>query len=177
MAFQNNAGTIVLDAVLTDIGRKKMTQGKFRVTHFGLGDDEVDYSLGSLSSGEYQITDNPPILEAFAGQNANVHYGLLDLPRNDVLYLPIVEVNTKLEGTVRFKKDRIHLSVNLETDKKLKSDIGMQRFLQNDSLITNAIVVESGIQQFKNNPIARTKIEQERYLLNLGLMDKYYFVY
>ena len=41
MAFQNNSGGIILDATLTDIGRKYMAQGKFRVVKFALGDDEV----------------------------------------------------------------------------------------------------------------------------------------
>ena len=45
MAFQDNSGTIILDAVLTDVGRKRMVQGKFRVSKFLLGDDELDYSV------------------------------------------------------------------------------------------------------------------------------------
>jgi hypothetical protein len=177
MAFQNNSGTIIIDAVLTDLGRKKMTQGRFKVSHFGLGDDEIDYSLGDINNGNYELLVNPPILEAFGGQNANIHHGLLDLPRNDVLLLPVLTENSRLEGAVKKRSDRFHLSVNRETTNKLKSDIGFPRILQNESLTTNVIVVESGIQQDSNNSIDRTKNAQERYLLNLGLMDKYMFVY
>ena len=43
MAFLDNSGTIILDAVLTEVGRKRMAQGKFRVTKFALGDDEIDH--------------------------------------------------------------------------------------------------------------------------------------
>ena len=163
MAFQNNSGTIILDAVLTDIGRKKMTQGRFRVTHFGLGDDEIDYSLGEANlrdDGTYSITATTPILEAFAGQYTNIQYGLLDLPRNDVLFLPEIALNTKLENAVRapvrFGK-RVHLAANLETSKKLKSDIGSRNFLQNNSLLTNVLIVESGIEQVKGAPSAEPK--------------------
>lgn len=177
MAFQNNSGTIIIDAVLTDLGRKKMTQGKFKISHFGLGDDEIDYGLGTNPSGTYELAVNPPILEAFGGKDANIHHGLLDLPRNDILYLPTLKTNSIVEGAAKKSSGRFHLSVNLETDKKLKSDIGMPRVLQNDSVATNAIVIESGIEKDGNNPIERTKISQERFLLNLGLMDKYYFVY
>ena len=45
MSFLDNCGSIVLDAILTDVGRKRMAQGTFKVSKFALGDDEVDYSL------------------------------------------------------------------------------------------------------------------------------------
>ena len=45
MAFLKNDGDIILDAVLTDLGRRRMAEGNFRITKFGLGDDEIDYSL------------------------------------------------------------------------------------------------------------------------------------
>ena len=47
MAFLDNSGDIILDAVLTEEGRKKMADGTFRITKFALGDDEIDYSLYS----------------------------------------------------------------------------------------------------------------------------------
>ena len=47
MAFLDNSGDIILDAVLTDVGRKRLAagNGSFSVSKFALGDDEVDYSL------------------------------------------------------------------------------------------------------------------------------------
>ena len=45
MAFLDNSGDIILDAVLTDVGRQKMAQGTFSIIKFALGDDEIDYSL------------------------------------------------------------------------------------------------------------------------------------
>ena len=45
MAFLDNSGDIVLDAVLTDLGRKRMAEGNFRITQFALGDDEIDYRI------------------------------------------------------------------------------------------------------------------------------------
>ena len=45
MAFLDNSGDIILDAVLTDLGREKMAAGGFTVKYFALGDDEIDYSL------------------------------------------------------------------------------------------------------------------------------------
>ena len=45
MAFLDNSGDIILDAVLTDEGRRRMSRGNFNIVKFALGDDEIDYSL------------------------------------------------------------------------------------------------------------------------------------
>ena len=47
MAFLDNSGDIILDAVLTDEGRRRLAEGDgtFRITKFALGDDEIDYGL------------------------------------------------------------------------------------------------------------------------------------
>ena len=41
MAFLDNSGDIILDAVLTDTGRFRMARGDFRISKFALGDDEA----------------------------------------------------------------------------------------------------------------------------------------
>ena len=47
MAFLDNSGDIILDAVLTDLGRERLSRGdgSFRIVKFALGDDEIDYTL------------------------------------------------------------------------------------------------------------------------------------
>ena len=45
MAFLDNSGDIILDTVLTEIGRKRMATGNFTITKFAFGDDEIDYNL------------------------------------------------------------------------------------------------------------------------------------
>ena len=47
MAFLDNSGDIILDAVLTDTGRKRLAKGdgSFRITKFAFGDDEINYNL------------------------------------------------------------------------------------------------------------------------------------
>ena len=47
MAFLDNSGDIILDAVLTDTGRARLAKGDgtFKITKFALADDEIDYSL------------------------------------------------------------------------------------------------------------------------------------
>ena len=55
MGFLDNSGDIILDAVLTDHGRKLLAKGdgSFQITKFALADDEINYTLynNSHSSG------------------------------------------------------------------------------------------------------------------------------
>ena len=86
MAFLDNSGDIILDAVLTDQGRRRMAQGTFNITKFALGDDEIDYSLynpthASGSAFYGQALENMPLLEAFPVTNQNLRYKLVTLPR------------------------------------------------------------------------------------------------
>ena len=43
--LQQDTNNIIVDAVLTDLGRQKLAQGTFNVTKFAAGDDEVDYGM------------------------------------------------------------------------------------------------------------------------------------
>ena len=100
MAFLDNSGDIILDAVLTDLGREKMATGDFKVTYFALGDDEVDYSLynkNHASGSAYYDLEilQTPVLEAFTGTNAAINGGLLTSTATDILYMPILKINDK----------------------------------------------------------------------------------
>ena len=57
MAFLDNSGDIILDAVLTELGRKRMSNGNFTITKFALGDDEINYELYNLIMLLYLIFD------------------------------------------------------------------------------------------------------------------------
>ena len=100
MAFLDNSGDIILDAVLTDIGRKRMARGNFRITKFSIGDDEIDYGLYNKDhpsgSAYYDLEIlQTPVLEAFTQANANINYGLVSYPRQDLLYIPSLLLNEK----------------------------------------------------------------------------------
>ena len=100
MAFLDNSGDIILDAVLTDAGRKRMARGNFNIVKFALGDDEIDYGLYNSNhpSGsafyDLEILETP-ILEAFTQINAGINYGLLSNTSTDLLYLPELKTNEK----------------------------------------------------------------------------------
>lgn len=122
MAFLDNSGDIILDAVLTDLGRKRMAEGNFRITSFALGDDEIDYSLYDPThpSGsayfDLEILQTP-VFEAFTQTNANVNYGLLSL-RDNLLYIPSLVHNQNAGVSADAKilfNNVLHIAVNDET--------------------------------------------------------------
>ena len=103
MAFLDNSGDIILDAVLTDIGRKRMARGDFRISKFTIGDDEIDYGLFNKNhpsgSAYYDLEIlQTPILECRT-MKADINYGLLDITNQGMLYMPAIKTNPSPAGT------------------------------------------------------------------------------
>ena len=101
MAFLDNSGDIILDAVLTDTGRMRMAKGdgSFKIVKFALGDDEINYSLynkdHASGSAYYELEVlQTPILEAFTDNAASMKSRLISIPRTNLLYLPVIMRNT-----------------------------------------------------------------------------------
>jgi len=101
MAFLDNSGDIILDAVLTDTGRMRLAKGdgSFNISKFALSDDEIDYSLYVANTGsayaDLSIMQTP-ILEAFTNNMASVKSKVISLTNNNLLYLPIIKLNPTL---------------------------------------------------------------------------------
>jgi hypothetical protein len=105
MAFLDNSGDIILDAVLTDTGRARLAKGDgtFRIAKFALGDDEIDYALYDKSNTngsayyDLQILQTP-VLEAFTNNTANLNSKLISISRTNLLYLPSIVLNEVFGG-------------------------------------------------------------------------------
>ena len=102
MAFLDNSGDIILDAVLTDTGRYRLAKGdgSFKIVKFAFGDDEIDYGLfnkvDTRGSAYYDLDIlQTPILEAFTDNSAGLKSKLISIPRNNLLYLPIIKLNER----------------------------------------------------------------------------------
>ena len=184
MAFLDNSGDIILDAVLTDLGRKRMAQGNFRITKFGLGDDEISYNLYNKDhpsgSAYYDLEVlQQPILEAFTATNANINYGLLSYTKTDLLYLPVLVENQVCNALPLLKSGSVyHVAVNNETYDKLGGPTGIfkdSKYVANaGSFNSNRIIVESG---FDSNELTADKATQQAYLGSFNLIDNNYNAY
>lgn len=103
MSFLNNAGDIIVDAVLTDVGRKRLAEGNgsFRVAKFALADDEIDYSLynaaNTSGSAYYDLSLlQTPVFEPSTYSNAGLVSKLFSYVDQNLLYLPILLLNQNL---------------------------------------------------------------------------------
>lgn len=111
MAFLDNSGDIILDAVLTDTGRQLLAggDGSFNIHSFALGDDEIDYGLyntehtGGTEYFDLEILQTP-ILEAFTNNMSSMKSKLVTFASNDLLFLPSLILNDgKDPGTGAYK--------------------------------------------------------------------------
>ena len=97
MGFQDNSGDIIFDVVLTDEGRKRLSEGDFEITKFKCSDDEINYELfNKLTSSAFsdlQILQTP-VFEAFTNNTSNMSSLLVSYDSQDLLYLPIIKLNT-----------------------------------------------------------------------------------
>ena len=100
MAFLDNSGDIILDAVLTDTGRLRLAQGdgSFKISKFALGDDEINYELynkNHASGSAYYDLEvlQTPILEAFTNNTSNLKTKLVSISRTNILFMPTLKLN------------------------------------------------------------------------------------
>ena len=99
MAFLDNSGDIILDAVLTDTGRFRLAKGdgSFKITKFALGDDEIDYSLITkygVVVGKEKIEKNTPIFEASTNKDFGVK-SYLRTASNPLVAQPVISVTVQ----------------------------------------------------------------------------------
>ena len=106
MGFLDNGGDIILDAVLTDEGRRRLAlgDGSFRITKFALGDDEIDYALYDktpASGSGYEDTRilQLPVFEAFTNNTTSQKNRVMTYADSSLLYLPVVKLNSTLGPT------------------------------------------------------------------------------
>jgi len=111
MAFLDNSGDIILDAVLTDTGRLRLAQGdgSFKISKFALGDDEINYGLydGTHSSGSayYDLEVlQTPVFEAFTNNTSNLNSKLMSISRTNILYMPVLKLNKNIGGVGQANK-------------------------------------------------------------------------
>ncbi len=177
MGFLDNSGDIILDAVLTDVGRKRMAEGEFKIVKFALGDDEIDYSLYNANhpsgSAYYDLEIlQSPVMEAATKQASSIKYGLLSITRTDLVYMPVLELNQKSGiDSVLKHNNIILLAANKATYNTLAKDaaIGASKVLEPDTLTpASKVIVESGINSADRQP---TRENRDNMVISTNLLD------
>jgi hypothetical protein len=126
MAILDNSNDIIMDAVLTEVGRRRMADGNFSITKFALGDDEINYSQYNRShpsgSAYYDLEIlQTPVLEAVTAQNSAINYGLLSMTKTNLLYMPSIKVNQNFDKALQISGTIFYVATNSETREKLRT--------------------------------------------------------
>jgi len=130
MAFLDNSGDIILDAVLTDTGRMRLAKGdgSFKIVKFAFADDEINYELydkDHASGSAYYDLEllQTPVLEAFTNNMSSMKSKLISIPRTNLLYLPVLKLQTSLQKTQMYDlgdSDAFLVVVDEDTEKTRK---------------------------------------------------------
>jgi hypothetical protein len=102
MAYLDNT-VITVDAVLTKLGRERLSQGNFQISKWAVSDDEIDYSLYNtahpLGTDYYSnIIENMPVLEAIPDESQALRYKLRSGDPGGLL--PVIEINGTDGGSI-----------------------------------------------------------------------------
>tara|TARA_R100000008_G_scaffold72440_3_gene50643 strand:- start:4733 stop:5716 length:984 start_codon:yes stop_codon:yes gene_type:complete len=185
MALLDNSGDIILDAVLTEQGRKRMANGQFQIVKYSFGDDEINYNLydkNHASGSAYYDLEimQTPVFEAHTGFNANINYGLLTLPNPGVLYLPMMVRNDQVTQAARPRDGIFILAVHdgVTADALVTAFGGMSsggdlQVLRAGERNGTKIILETGLH---TEEIAGTAANVANYIVAQGLRDKTFHV-
>jgi hypothetical protein len=161
MAFLDNSGDIILDAVLTDAGRQRMARGEFKIVKFAFCDEEINYTTynGNHESGsafaDLEIMQTP-ILESFTNNTSLMKTKLISINRNNILYMPIFRLNNKSANgaEVHASNAGFYLSANTNTDNKTDfNTAGVLPFNTAKVIKTEHIYIDQGLDTGGNPAI------------------------
>ncbi len=128
--LQHDSNNIILDAVLTDVGRQFLARndGSFSIIKFALGDDDVDYTVISQfgrTVGKEKTEKNTPVLEGQTVGTLAQKFRLISISNPNLIRLP----NLSLESGAT--NDLVTLGRNLDKSKT----ISVQQAIQDESEI------------------------------------------
>jgi len=170
--LQNDTNNVLVDTVLTDIGRQFLARndGSFSITKFALADDEVDYTLiqkFGRTLGKYKIETNTPVFEAITNQSYAMKYKLISVSNPNLLRLP----KLKLQGdgvsstgkTVSIGNTTLkRVSVTVYQDIQDESSINIE--LQDQSFIVE--LDNKFVELLQATPDHIDRLQRASYVLN-----------
>ena len=176
MAFLDNSGDIILDAVLTDTGRMRLAKGdgSFAITQFALGDDEIDYSLYNKThaSGtayyDLEILQSP-VLEAFTNNRSSLNSKLITISDTNLLYLPVMKIN-ELAGPARHAVGAYVVMVDKDTEDSEGTAGGNYIYGENGAAQSNNYIrLDQGIDSAAVSPTftINATLEETSYMVQV----------
>jgi hypothetical protein len=120
--LDHSTNNIILDAVLTDYGRQRLATANsaFNITHYSLGDDEVDYRLVKKfgrTVGKEKIEKNTPIFEALTNPNIALKHKLIGRENDGTslssVYLPVLKAAPATIALAKTTNPSVSIKIDL----------------------------------------------------------------
>ena len=136
-----DTNNIIIDAVLTDLGRQKLAAGTFSIIKFAAGDDEVDYGMITRygrTVGQEKIEKNTPVFEAITNNKLALMHPLVSIPDPNRYTLPSFVVpalmdtaapNTILLGTTTTTTRTVVVSQTLAGGEAIPQELVDNQFM------------------------------------------------
>jgi hypothetical protein len=127
MGYLNNAGSIIVDATLSVLGRQRLARsdGSFSIVKFALSDQEINYGLYDKDhpsgSAYYDLEIMElPVFEAVTEDNAAMGSRLITILNPNLLYLPVLKLNEIFDGSLARHSDGVYIvAVDDDTENEL----------------------------------------------------------
>lgn len=154
--LDHSTNNIIVDAVLTDVGREKLaaaTSAENFVASYAFADDEIDYTMikkyGTIV-GKEKIEKNTPIFEASTNAELGVKY-YLSTSANPIVAQPTMEATLTSRSLNRTTLET-SLTISLTDSEQILNS------LEYDIVFDPRFVTPLGNFQFKRIPSARNRV-------------------
>ena len=133
-----DTNNIIIDAVLTDLGRQKLAAGTFSIIKFAAGDDEVDYGMITRygrTVGQEKIEKNTPVFEAITNNKLALMHPLLSIPDPNRYTLPsflvtgVTSPNTIVLGTTTNTTTNVEVKQRLAGGEAIPQELVDNQFM------------------------------------------------
>lgn len=154
--LDHSTNNIIVDAVLTDVGREKLaaaTSAENFVASYAFADDEIDYTMikkyGTIV-GKEKIEKNTPIFEASTNAELGVKY-YLSTSANPIVAQPTMEAGLTSSSLNRTTLET-SLTISLTDSEQILNS------LEYDIVFDPRFVTPLGNFQLKRIPSARNRV-------------------
>ena len=162
--LDHSTNNIIVDAVLTKKGREFLAEnnGDFNITHFSLGDDEVDYTIikqYGRTVGKEKIEKNTPVMEAVTSGRSALKYRLLSISESLLFYPNISITSNNLTGNILSLRTSTNTNVTSfntqeEVIFRIKTDSGNRRTATSFANNVYRVEVDSNLLSINSNATA-----------------------
>jgi hypothetical protein len=140
--IRNDTNNIILDAVLTDAGRRALSanDGSFNIVKFAMADDEVNYDIVrqfGRAVGREKIEKNTPIFEAQTNGNLALKFKAMSISNPNLIRLPSLSLTGEgvdstasvVElGRTTTTRRRIHVTQTIQDESSIDVELRDQIF-------------------------------------------------